>query len=201
LFQLSIINQKTITMSRKSELASAVATIKAKRTGAVPRVGQVELTDKTLYLNVAIKGQAGTVGIVDVNTKREVGITNIDGNKLNAGRDYIIDSIRILRGSNASANLKNETWDNTNINSNKLFDAAFLNAELRIKQDGNSLIDMPITDLLGDTTTFYRSISTSPLIRSNLEFEIEIEYPKGVSVSAAADSNVRFEFRVHQAKR
>lgn len=187
-------------MSRKSELASAVATIKAKRNGAVPRVGQVELTDKTLYLNVAIKGQAGTVGIVDVNTKREVGITNIDGNKLNAGRDYIIDSLRVLRGT-GSATLKNETWDNTNINSNKLFDGAFLNAELRIKQDGNVLIDMPMTDLLGDTTNFFRSISTSPLIRSNLEFEIEIEYPKGVSVTSATDTNVRFEFRVHQAKR
>jgi hypothetical protein len=200
LCKLSIINQKTITMSRRSELASAVATIKAKRNGAVPRVGQVELTDKTLYLNVAIKGQAGTVGIVDVNTKREVGVTNIDGNKLNAGRDYIIDSIRVLRGS-GSATLKNEIWDNTNINSNKQFDGTFLNAELRIKQDGNVLIDMPMTDLLGDTTNFFRSISTSPLIRSNLEFEIEIEYPKGVSVTAASDTNVRFEFRVHQAKR
>ncbi|SHM71924.1 hypothetical protein [Flavobacterium chilense] len=187
-------------MSRKSELASAVATIKAKRNGAVPRVGQVELTDKTLYLNVAIKGQAGTVGIVDVNTKREVGITNIDGNKLNAGRDYIIDSVRVLRGS-GNATLKSETWDSTNINSNKFFDSAFLNAELRIKQDGNVLLDMPMTDLLGDTTNFFRSISTSPLIRSNLEFEIEIEYPKGVSVTAASDTNVRFEFRVHQAKR
>ncbi|KLT67925.1 MULTISPECIES: hypothetical protein [unclassified Flavobacterium] len=188
-------------MSRRTELASAVATIKAKRNGAVPRVGQVELTDKTLYLNVAIKGQGGTVGIVDVNTKREVGVTNFDGNKLNAGRDYIIDSIRILRGSNASANLRNEVWDATHINSNKLFDAAFLNAELRIKQDGNVLTDMPITDLTGDTTNFFRNLSTSPLIRSNMEFEIEIEYPKGVAVATTAEVNVRFEFRVHQAKR
>ena len=57
-------------MNRKSELASAVATLKAKANGGVPRVGQVGLTDKTLYLNVSCKGQGGTIQLVDVNTKR-----------------------------------------------------------------------------------------------------------------------------------
>jgi hypothetical protein len=188
-------------MSRRSELASAVATIKAKSNGGVPRVGQVELTDKTLYLNVSIKGQAGTVGIVDVNTKREVGITNIDGNKLNAGRDYIIDGIRLLKGVKKSADLKSETWSALQGDENVFIEAAFLNAEFRIKQDGNVLVDMPITDLTGDKTNLFRSLSTSPLIRSNMEFEFEIEYPKGVSVQSTEDTNVRFEFRVHQAKR
>ena len=46
-------------MTRRVELASAVATIKAKRNGGIPRVGQLKLTDKTLYLNVKIKGNAG----------------------------------------------------------------------------------------------------------------------------------------------
>ena len=59
-------------MTRRVELASAVATIKAKRNGGIPRVGQLKLTDKTLYLNVKIKGNAGIVNLVDVNTRREV---------------------------------------------------------------------------------------------------------------------------------
>lgn len=57
------------------------------------------MTDKTLYLNVKIKGNAGIVNLVDVNTRREVGITNIDMLKLNAGRDYILDSMRVLVGA------------------------------------------------------------------------------------------------------
>ncbi|MFV5689077.1 hypothetical protein ACM55M_10685 [Flavobacterium sp. ZT3R25] len=182
-------------MSRRTELASAVATIKAKRNGGVPKVGQVELTDKTLYLNVAVKGQAGIVNLVDVNTRREVGVTNIDGNKLNAGRDYIIDGVRVLWGQDV--NLKAQNWGTTK----SLLPAEFLGAEFRIKQGGTVLVDMPITDLTIDPFVAFRSLSTSPLIRSNMEFEMEIEYPKGVSVPVDKDYNVRFEFRAHQAKR
>ncbi|TEB41619.1 hypothetical protein D0809_24580, partial [Flavobacterium circumlabens] len=61
---------------RNQELTSATATLKAKATAGIPRIGNVALSDKTLYLSVAIKGQGGTVDIIDVNTKREVGITN-----------------------------------------------------------------------------------------------------------------------------
>ncbi len=183
-------------MNRKSELASAVATLKAKANGGVPRVGQVGLTDKTLYLNVSCKGQGGTIQLVDVNTKREVGITNIDGNKLNAGRDYVLDSFRVLKGK-GTANLKEEIWGITDP-----LHGVIQNAEVRIKQGGNVLVDMPIKDLYNQSTEeHFRSLSTSPLIRSNMEFEFEIEYPKGVAVPTDAEYNLRFEFRVHQAKR
>ena len=61
---------------------------------------------------------------------------------------------------------------------------------------------MPIKDLYNQSAEeLYRSLSTSPLIRSNMEFEFEIEYPRGVSVPSDAEYNLRFEFRVHQAKR
>lgn len=184
---------------RNQQLASATATIKAKATAGIPRIGKVALTDKTLYLNVAIKGQGGTVDIIDVNSKREVGITNLDGNKLNSGRDYVIDGVRILVDSSDSADLKKGTWvpaNGTNV------DPAFLNAEFRLKQEGNVLIDMPITDLSGegDVQNLFRAISTSPLLRSNLEFEMEIDYPKGTTVDNATACNVRFEFRATQAK-
>lgn len=184
---------------RNQQLASATATLKAKATAGIPRIGNVALTDKTIYLNVAIKGQAGTVDIIDVQTKREVGITNLDGNKLNSGRDYVIDGVRVLVDSASKADIKTSTWvpaNGTNL------DPAFLNAEFRLKQEGNVLIDMPITDLSGegDVQNLFRAISTSPLLRSNLEFEMEIEYPKGTTVDNAAAHNVRFEFRATQAK-
>ena len=189
-------------MTRRVELASAVATIKAKRNGGIPRVGQLKLTDKTLYLNVKIKGNAGIVNLVDVNTRREVGITNIDGNKLNAGRDYILDSMRVLVGATGSDDLKNETWVSPwSITGQNSLPKAFLGAEFRINQDRNQLVDMPITDLCQDGfVSSFRSLSTSPLIRSNMEFEMEIEYPKGVSVPADQEYNIRIEVRAHQAQ-
>lgn len=184
-------------MSRKAQLLSAVTTLKGKENAGIPHVGRVALTDKTLYLNVNIKGQGGTISLIDVNTKREVGVTNLDGNRLNAGRDYIIDGVRVLRGTTGAANVKSENYAPTGA-----LDPALLNAEIRIKQDGNVLLDMPISDIFNPqaVSEVFRNISTSPLIRSNMEFEFEIEYPKGVAVSAAADMNIRFEFRAHQAK-
>jgi hypothetical protein len=184
-------------MSRKAQLLSAVSTIKAKDQGGVPHVGRVALTDKTLYLNVNVKGQGGTISLIDVNTKREVGVTNLDGNRLNAGRDYIIDGVRVLRGTTSAASVKTENY----VQGGAL-DTALQNAEIRIKQNGNILLDMPISDLFNPASTaeVFRNISTSPLIVSNMEFEFEIEYPKGVSVPSNADLNLRFEFRAHQAK-
>ena len=184
-------------MSRKAQLLSAVSTLKAKDQNGIPHIGRVALTDKTLYLNVNIKGQGGTISLIDVNTKREVGITNLDGNRLNAGRDYIIDGIRVMRGTTGAASVKSENYDVTGS-----LDAAFANAEIRLKQDGNILLDMPISDIYNPRAIneIFRNISTSPLIKSNMEYEFEIEYPKGVAVSAGADLNVRFEFRAHQAK-
>lgn len=183
-------------MSRKAQLLSAVSTLKAKENSGIPHVGKVALTDKTLYLNVNVRGQGGTIQLVDVNTKREVGVTNLDGNKLNPGRDYIIDGIRVMKGSTAAASVKSEVYVTTGT-----LDKALQNAEIRIKQGGNILIDMPVSDLYnGSQEEIFRTISTSPLIVSNQEYEFEIEYPKGVAVSDAADLNIRFEFRAHQAK-
>lgn len=186
-------------MSRKSQLLGAVATLKGKAQAGIPKVDGVALTDRTLYLAVPIKGHGGSIDVVDSNTKREVGVTNLDGNKLNAGRDYVIDGIRVLLDSANSATLSSADWTAVDIAD---FPVAFQNAELQIEQDGNILVDMPMSDLAdGKGFEKFREISTTPLIRSNLEFTIKIIYPKGVAVSSATDKNIRFEFRAHQAKR
>ena len=186
--------------SRKQELASAVATLKAKNTqGGEPKIGQVGLTDKTIYVGFETTGKAGTMKVVDVNTKRIVGVTNLDGNKLDAGRDYIIDGARILFGSD------NEAIGAQNWQGGQSCPDVLKNAEIRILQGSRVVLDMPITDLVyssdSNGMTQFRPISTSPLLVSNKEFEIEIEFPDGQSVPNLAKSFARLEFRAHQAKR
>jgi hypothetical protein len=183
---------------RKQELASAVATLKAKARGGEPRLGNVGLTDKTLYLNVSAAGMGGTVQLVDVETKRAVGITNLDGNKLNSGRDYVIDGIRVLYGKNvANTAVSNEKWLDPNTVE---LPAVLQNAEVRIEQDGKMLVDMPLRDLYENPDSAFRSLSTSPLIRSNKEYKFEIQFPASVSVPSDLPYNIRFEFRAHQGK-
>lgn len=186
--------------SRKQELASAVATLKAKNTqGGEPKIGQVGLIDKTIYIGFETTGKAGIMKVVDVNTKRLVGITNLDGNKLDAGRDYIIDGARILFGND------NDPVEAQNWQSGRTCPDALKNAEIRILQGSKVIFDMPVSDLIYNESasgiTEFRSVSTSPLLVSNKEFEIEIEFPSGQSIPSADKSFARLEFRAHQAKR
>ena len=190
--------------NRKTELTAAVATLKAKADGGVPKVGQIGLQDKTIYINTFLGGSTGIINLVDSNTKRLVGVTNLDGNKLNAGRDYIIDSIRFMNANGTAADIKGADYTNGAI-------AQLKNAEFRISQGSNNLLDMPVSDIVGDivtgtaaapATAGFRHISTSPLIRSNQEFTMELEFPSGVAMPTTGNGLcVRIEMRVHQAKR
>lgn len=190
---------------RRKQLEAAVAVIKAKNNfnkgGA--SVGGTAVTDKTIYIATSVKGAGGIIKLIDTNTKKEVGVTNIDGNKLNAGRDYVIDSARVVFDT-GNANVKNAAWDTK-------LPVQLMNAELKIKQDNQLLFDMPLSDLFlkefgsggmavgGDN--LFRDISTSPLIRAEEEFEIELEFPKGSAMDPAIEASIRFEFRVHQGKK
>ena len=190
---------------RRKQLEAAVAVIKAKHNqnkgGAT--VQGTAVTDKTIYIATSVKGAGGIIKLIDVNTKKEVGVTNIDGNKLNAGRDYVIDGARVFFDS-GNANVRNADWKDD-------IPAELLNSEIKIKQDNQLLFDMPISDLtdriygsggvvIGGSNMF-RDISTSPIIRTEEEFEIELEFPKGVSMSSSVEASLRVEFRVHQGKK
>ena len=199
--------------NRKTELTAAVATLKSKASGGVPKIGEIGLQDKTIYLNVFLGGAAGTINLVDANTRRLVGVTNLDGSKLNPGRDYIIDSIRFMNGnggSTANTPEQNQLIAKSVDYTNGAI-AVLRSAEFRITQGSNNLLDMPVSDLVGDivtgtgaspVTAGFRNISTNPLLRSNQEFSLELEFPNGVVMPATGNGLcVRIEMRVHQAKR
>lgn len=181
--------------NRRQQLVASVAVLKAKhnRNNGQPAVGEIALTDKTIYIAKSLKGMGGIVKLIDVNTKKEVGVTNFDGNKLNVGRDYIIDGVRV-KFDTAALTTKTATWSDA-------LPAELLNAEIRIKQDNQLLFDMPLSDLANFNYDDFRDISTSPIIRSGEEFEIELEFPQGSSFGAADEANIRFDFRVHQGKK
>lgn len=183
--------------NRRQQLLASVAVLKAKhnRNNGAPAVGEIALTDKTIYISKSLKGMGGIVKLIDVNTKKEVGVTNFDGNKLNVGRDYIIDGVRVLTDGVAS-NVKNSDWVKGTGGNVEL-----VNCEIRIKQDNQLLFDMPISDITNFNFDEFRDISTSPIIRSGEEFEIELEFPQGVSVASDNELNIRIEFRVHQGKK
>lgn len=160
--------------------------------------GKTYLTDKTFYLNVDLSGKGGgRAELVDSNTRRIEGITNFDGNKLNAGRDIVIDSVRFIEAVDGATSIQTADFSNTDGKAH----ASLAHAELRVEQAGKVLIDLPLTDFNksdGDTVHF-RDISTMPILKAEEEFNIYLVLPNGVTVPA--NKYGRFEFRGIQAKK
>lgn len=55
-----------------------------------------KVMDRTQYLTFDGKGKSSVVLLIDSNTKKLVGETSFDANKLNKGRYFVIDGIRVL---------------------------------------------------------------------------------------------------------
>lgn len=181
--------------NRNQVLATAVSKLGFN---GIAEAGKTELVDKTFFLNVDLSGKGGGRSeLVDSNTKRIEGLTNLDGNKLNTGRDIVIDSIRFIEAVDGATSITAADFSNTD---GKVC-AQLAHAELKVEQNGKTLIDLPLTDINksdGDSVLF-RSISTMPVLKSEYEFNISLILPNGVTVPE--NKFGRLEFRGIQAKK
>lgn len=183
--------------NRNPQLQRAIKVLGARQrqnTQAV-RPQATKLVDKTFYLNIRVDGMSGINQLVDPNTKKIVGVTNFDGNILNSGRDVVIDAIR-LQFTMLGDRIENANWQ-----SRDTLPAELQNADLRLIQTNDMLIDLPLTDTQAFRNEDYRPIATTPLLRAKEEFKLELEFPKGVTVPNKVPLFLRLEFRVTEAKK
>lgn len=186
--------------NRTPQLQRAIKVLGARQrqNTQVAKPQATKLVDKTYYLNAKVDGMSGINELVDANTKKVVGITNFDGNLLNSGRDVVIDAIRVQFTTRGSK-IESADWQ-----SRDTLPAELQNADLRLIQTNDMLIDLPLTDIQNFKNEDYRPIATTPLLRAKEEFKLELEFPKGVTVPISKDGcgmYVRFEFRVTEAKK
>lgn len=183
--------------NRNLQLNRAIKVLSSRRrqNEVALRPQPTKLVDKTFYLNTRVDGMSGINQLVDANTKKLVGITNFDGNLLNSGRDVVIDAIRI-QFSTTGGKLESANWLGR-----ETLPAELQNADLRLIQTNDMLIDLPLTDMYGFKFEDYRPIATTPLLRAKEEFKLELEFPKGVSVPNQTPLFMRIEFRVTEAKK
>ncbi|MGV1011786.1 MAG: hypothetical protein ACOYBS_05000 [Flavobacterium sp.] len=186
--------------NRNPQLQRAIKVLGARQRQTNQVVGPqaTKLVDKTYYLNVKVDGMSGINELVDANTKKVVGITNFDGNLLNSGRDVVIDAIRV-QFTTRGQKIESADWQ-----SRDTLPAELQNADLRLIQTNDMLIDLPLTDVQNFKNEDYRPIATTPLLRAKEEFKLELEFPKGVTVpilKEGAGMFLRLEFRVTEAKK
>lgn len=183
---------------RQANLGRAIKILGAQRQAQQVRPMPTKVTDKTYYIAVKANNLSGVIPLVDSNTKKIVGQTNFDGNMLATGRELVIDGMRVLYTTkSASGDVIDADWGDASV-----LPASFQNCEFRLNQ-GDPLIDLPMTDLQKLTQDDFRPISSTPLLRSKEEFKMDLEFPKGVSSGTPATGNhfLRLEFRVTEAKK
>lgn len=181
-------------MSRETKRKLAFGQLESK--GLVKAGSNARLTDTVKYLVVDISGAGGIFPIMDSNTKRRVGITNFDGNKLNVGRHLVIDGIKIEKASAGS------TLETAQFSGNTIMPVELTNAEFRVEQRGTVPVDIPVSDLgqRADSTygVKYREFTTAPTLVANEEIGMFLHFPAGVTVPAS--TIVRISFNCHQIK-
>ena len=150
-----------------------------------------KVMDRTQYITFDAKGKSSVVLLIDSNTKQLVGETSFDANKLNKGRYFVIDGIRVLTEDTATT-LHEAKWKSE-------AHAAIVNSELKIAQDEDLLL-LPVSDLLTqligiNSGDIFRSIASAPVIVPEKEINISWQFPQGASVPTTKEQFVRIELR------
>lgn len=173
-------------MKRAQLVANAVALVQARRKALGLPVSTVptKVTDTTLYVVARVDGKSSIVKLTNDDTKKSVGITNFDGNKLADGRDAIVDAIKIEIAQDGLL-LNAVNW-NANVSPD-----ALLNAELKLKQGETILFTTPISDcVLSNDNDDYREIGSTPYLASKEPIEWILEFPEGASIPAEVANGI-----------
>lgn len=191
-------NKRVTTAGMDREIALGVNAFKrdARYSKAVAG-GRVKFRDTTLYIAFDAAGFGGKQALLTPNTKKLVGITNFDADKLNTGRNVCISAARLLY-STEGASLQTADWYN-----NDRLCPELQNSEVVITQAGVKVFSIGLTDLFGHKFSDFRQITDRPLLHQNEPINIEIQTPDGVTVpTATAQINqfCRLEFRVIESK-
>ena len=94
------------------DLANNIAVLRKNKAFVKSADGKpTKVSDTTLYIAADAQGFSGIQPIMDSNTKKLVGITNFDGNKLNTGKAFIVSKARLLYTTSGDS-LTKADWQN-----------------------------------------------------------------------------------------
>ena len=181
-------------MKRLSKVAVVAflqnALVKAKMSGdtkAAIQSGSASLNKSVLYIrkNIAIGG--GTIKLVDPNTKELTGISSFDGNRLPKYVNQFFAGISLGYAADAAADKEAALVYAT------AFPPSLRNAELRIVQDGETIVSLPVAELDSatvagvSTSDRYVDLGGTHMLREEKPFSIELEFPTGAAGGGTND--------------
>ncbi|WP_020532972.1 hypothetical protein [Flexithrix dorotheae] len=151
----------------------------------------LKLTDANLYLRADVTGKAGILKLIDETTIKQVGITNIDGNKLPKFVNQVVEKLRAGYATHATETDPSKLKYTTKYSA---VDTAILNSVFTIKLNEAPVLEVPTARLFSEEVSRgaigsgYDAyiIDNPPVLIEEMKISMEIEFPKTGSVDSGA---------------
>lgn len=144
-------------------------------------------TPSELYVN-SIFSAGGSVPLLNGNSTQEIGVTNFDGNRLDAGRFFIIEAVTVQYGEAADTK---KVWE---VKYGDKMPEVLESSHLVLRQNGEVLVKLPISAIQNakKMETFYRKLGALALIEPTQTVELTIDTPSGSSITTSNGSDKSF---------
>lgn len=167
-----------------------------KQTQADFAANKVRFADSDINHTADVSEAGGIFDLLRSTNDKEVGISDFDGNKLEAGTNAAIDKIRFAYGKAAKTSNPKAT-DVAYSTLRNSFPKALLSAKLIIKQDGKTLLKLPVErftqgassqKVQGEEDAL--NLGTPIVLIEQKQIDIQLEF--GPNSNMDAEDNVHF---------
>lgn len=159
------------------KVSNFLAAVNASKNLQMP-VARLKPTPSELYVNSKFAA-GGVANLLTSNAVQEVGVTNFDGNKLEADRYFVADAITIQYGEGQASSKVYE------IKYDVALPAVLLASHLVIRQKNEVIVKLPVSAIQNakKSDAYYRKLEALALIEPNSPVEIQIETPTGSTIT------------------
>ena len=160
----------------------------AQRFNLTPeQMNRMKPTPSELYVN-SLFAAGGNVSLIDGNSTQQKGVTNLDGNRLENGRFFVIDGITILYGEDDASK---KVWQ---VDYKKDLPAVLLSSDFVLRQNGEVIVKLPVSAIENakKTDDYYRLLGALAVIEPTQTIEMGIETPVGSSITPATSGHKSF---------
>jgi hypothetical protein len=161
----------------------------------------VRYTDGDFYVRRKITGSSNIENLIDETNEKKVGVTNIDKNTLPNQQHLALEKIAVRYAETAASTPIQGVSGFSTVKAN--VPAALINAELRIIQDGKTLVQLPMARFFSEAASQKTngvedivSLNSIQLLKANVPFTIQVEYADGQSVTPGAGNDAYLEIRL-----
>lgn len=165
-----------------------------KHLDMVPSQTKIDFNDKSLqlregsvYVRTIVPNSAGSIyDLIKSSTKKQIGISSIDGTKLEDSENLIVTKLRLAYAFDASATIgliRHSVKAENNA-------VPIMNSELVITSDGSEVFRQPASSFFlnaepTETGQNYTELKRPFLLKEGADLRFQLHFPEGVALSGA----------------